>query len=306
MADLAQHQVERLIALIAWMSQGDRREPVSYAAAGRHLGVSAGVVEHDLKVLLELTDGLRSALASLQLAITEKGFVLGSLGAFRRPMRLTGDEALALLLGLLRGRGGRALAERLGKLLAGATTPEAVERTWALGPTPGEGVSRVLALARRARDERCKLAMLYCGSSAESSRRVVHPHQVVQAGGAWYIVAWCEQAHGPRRFRVERVLEAELLAEQFEPNGAVTLVQGHPDLLDAPNTETATVAFSPRIARWLRERYPDGEARSDGRYLVRLPVADPRWLAREVLQYGAEAEVLEPPALREFMRGVVA
>ena len=115
-----------------------------------------------------------------------------------------------------RGRGGRALAERLGKLLAGATTPETVERTWALGPTPGEGVSRVLALARRARDERCKLAMLYCGSSAESSRRVVHPHQVVQAGGAWYIVAWCEQANGPRRFRVERVLEAELLAEQFE------------------------------------------------------------------------------------------
>ena len=30
------------------------------------------------------------------------------------------------------------------------------------------------------------------------------------------------------------------------------------------------------------------------------------WLAREVLQYGADAEVLEPAGLREFMSGVVA
>jgi len=57
MADLAREQVERLVALIAWMSQGDRGEPVSYAAAGRRLGVPASVVERDLKVLLGLTDG---------------------------------------------------------------------------------------------------------------------------------------------------------------------------------------------------------------------------------------------------------
>jgi len=66
-----------------------------------------------------------------------------------------------------------------------------------------------------------------------------------------------------------------------------------------------TVGFSPRIARWLKERYPDGEQQPDGSYRVRFPVADPRWLAREVLQYGAEAEVLAPEGMRTFVRDLV-
>ena len=306
MADIAETQVQRLITLIAWMSQSDKGEPVSYAVAGRRLGVPASVVERDLEVLLGLTDGISSSLASLQVAITGEGFLLGSLGAFRRPLRLTGDEMLALMLGLLQGRDGRALAARLGALLEKAPASDAVERAWAVGPTPGEGVSRVLALARRARDERRKLAILYCGSLGEPTRRVVHLHQVVQAGGAWYIVAWCEAAGAGRRFRAERVLEAVLLDDGFELTESLTKVRRPRDLLYAEGVGMATVAFSSRIARWLRERYPEGELRSDGSYVVRFVVADPRWLAREVLQYGADAEVLEPAALRDFMRGVVA
>jgi proteasome accessory factor C len=306
MADIAETQVQRLITLIAWMSQSDKGEPVSYAVAGRRLGVPASVVERDLEVLLGLTDGISSSLASLQVAITGDGFLLGSLGAFRRPLRLTGDEMLALMLGLLRGRDGRALAARLGALLEKAPASDAVERAWAVGPTPGEGVSRVLALARRARDESRKLAILYCGSLGEPTRRVVHPHQVVESGGAWYIVAWCEAAGAGRRFRAERVLEALLLEERFTPTESLTKVRRPRDLLYAEGVGMATVAFSSRIARWLRERYPDGELRPDGSYVVRFVVADPRWLAREVLQYGADAEVLEPAALRDFMRGVVA
>jgi predicted DNA-binding transcriptional regulator YafY len=306
MADLAENQVQRLITLVAWMSQRDRGEPVSYETAGRRLGVPASVIESDLDVLLGLTDGISSSLASLQVAITGKGFLVGSLGAFRRPLRLTGDESLAVLLGLLQGRDGKALAARLGALLDEAPSVDSVDRAWAVGPTPGEGVSRVLALARRARDERRKLSILYCGSIGEPTRRVVHPHQVVEAGGAWYVVAWCETAGAARRFRAERVLEAELLTDEFEPTESLTRVRRPRDLLYAEGVGMATVAFSSRIARWLRERYPDGEARPDGRYIVRFTVADPRWLAREVLQYGAEAEVLEPAALREFVRGVVA
>jgi predicted DNA-binding transcriptional regulator YafY len=102
------------------------------------------------------------------------------------------------------------------------------------------------------------------------------------------------------------VLETVLLPDGFELTEALTRVRRPRDLLYTETVGMATVAFSPRIARWLRERYPDGELRPDGRFVVRFVVADPRWLAREVLQYGAEAEVLEPAALREFVRDVVA
>ena len=49
----------------------------------------------------------------------------------------------------------------------------------------------------------------------------------------------------------------------------------------------------------------DGREQQDGRYVVTFKVADPAWFVREVLQYGAEAEVLEPEGLRDAVRQVV-
>jgi predicted DNA-binding transcriptional regulator YafY len=263
------------------------------------------VVRKDLDVLVNLTEGIKPWLSSLQVAITADKFVVGSLGAFRRPLRLTGDESLALMVGLLQGRDGHALAARLGKLLDQAPASGEVDRVWAIGPTPGEGVAQVLALARRARDESRRLEVAYCGSSEEQTTRVVHPYQIVQSAGHWYLIAWCEQAGARRHFRAERVLSARLLDEGFDRQGEMKPVGRSHDLFAGQAELSAVVAFSPRIRRWVVERYPDGSVHADGRYVVRFPVADPRWLAREVLQYGAEAEVLEPEAVREQMRGMV-
>jgi predicted DNA-binding transcriptional regulator YafY len=55
----------------------------------------------------------------------------------------------------------------------------------------------------------------------------------------------------------------------------------------------------------MRERYPDGRNLPDGCYEVTFPVADPSWFVREVLQYGAEAEVVEPESLRVAVRDMV-
>jgi proteasome accessory factor C len=287
------------------MSQGDREEPVSFSTAARRLGVPAETVRKDLEVLVGLTDEVKPWLTSLQLAFTAEGFILGSLGAFRRPLRLTGDEGLAIVLGLLQGRDGKELARKLGRLLDAAPSMGETERVWAIGPTPGEGVSQVLALARRARDEGRRLEISYCGSTEEPSNRVVHPYQVVQNGGHWYVIAWCEEAGGKRHFRAERILSARLLGDGFDRRADLTRVRGGTDLFSGQADVTAVVAFSARIKRWIREKYPDGADQPDGRYIVRFPVADPRWLAREVLQYGADAEVLEPAGVRAFIREVV-
>ena len=60
-----------------------------------------------------------------------------------------------------------------------------------------------------------------------------------------------------------------------------------------------------RLARWLKERYADGREAGDGKYVVTFKVADAAWSVREVLQYGAEAEVLEPEGLREAVKRAV-
>ncbi len=309
MPDPAPAQLARLVHLIAWMSQRDTGASVSYAAAARHLGVSRATIRDDLDALARLGERYRPWLASLSVAYTARGFVLGSRGPFRRPFRLTPDEALALVAGLAGVRGGPALAAKLGAALArrpaAARAAVRAGASVALGPSPSAHVEAVLGLARQAREERRPLAIVYCGSQGDVRRRVIHVHQIVERQVWWYVIAWCEEARAFRHFRADRVLEASLLDGRFAPRPEFQPLTRADHVFRAAAAVPATVAFSPAIARWLRERYPSGREGPDGRYLVTFPVADPAWFVREVLQYGAEAEVLEPAGLREAVRRAV-
>ena len=305
MPETAQAQVPRLVELLAWLSQGDSAKSVTYRAAARRLGVSEQTIRADLDALLGLSEEHRDWLASLRAAIVADGFAASSLGAFRRPLHLTGEEGMALLIGLAGARGSQTVAKRLSKALGAAPPAEAVDAVYALSGAPSEELEQGLAVARRARDERKKLEILYCASAGEPSRRVVHVHQIVEAAGRWYLVAWCEKVKEFRNFRADRVLEAKLLRQDFRPQVLFQPIRQPEELLRADERVTAKVAFSPRIARWLKERYPDGREAGDGRYVVTFKVADAAWFVREVLQYGAEAEVLEPEGLREAVRRAV-
>jgi predicted DNA-binding transcriptional regulator YafY len=142
--------------------------------------------------------------------LTADGFVLGSHGSFRRPLRLNRDEVLVLMLGLTGLTGGRELAVRVGGDFAKPPDGREPERAWAIGPTPAERLAQLLGLARLARDEHRKLAILYSASAGEPSRRTVEPHQVVQAGGTG--ISWRgEKSKDTRRFRIERILDARML-----------------------------------------------------------------------------------------------
>jgi predicted DNA-binding transcriptional regulator YafY len=58
------------------------------------------------------------------------------------------------------------------------------------------------------------------------------------------------------------------------------------------------VRYSPRIARWIAER--EGvEPDADGSLTLEHPLLDVQWGVRHVLQYGPDAEVVEPADVRE-------
>jgi len=54
MASTASAQTVRLIELVAWLSQRDSAEPVSYKRAAARLGVSESKLRNDLAVLVRL------------------------------------------------------------------------------------------------------------------------------------------------------------------------------------------------------------------------------------------------------------
>ena len=299
MPDTAVTQAPRLIELIAWLSQSDSGATITYKAAARKFGVSEQQIRDDLDVLVRLSDEHKDFLASVRVAIVADGFTVVSRGPFRRPIQFSAEEGLALLLGLGAVQGGRGVAAKFKK------GTETIESAYAIGSAPSADLDGVLAVARTARDEKRKLELLYCGSDGEPSRRIAHVHQIVESAGRWYVIAWCEKVQGFRRFRAERILEARLLPHDFRPQVLFKPIKDSKELLSADGTVPAQVAFTKKIARWLKEKYPAGREQRDGRYVVTFQVADPAWFVREVLQYGAEAEVLGPEGLREAVMRMV-
>ena len=303
MTDTASTQLRRLADLIAWLSQRDNDDPVSYKTAAKHLGVDEDTLRDDLNVLVGIGDEYKPWLASLSVGLLADGFTVSSRGPFRRPLRLTAEEVLALTAHVAGGAGGKRLAAKLLATLPRATRPELAEESFAVGPAPSGHVEQVLAVVREGRDGRHAIEINYCGSDGEPSRRTIHPYQVMEQEGNWYCYGWCEATRDYRLFRCERVLEARLtgqaftIAESFKP-----IARADSRLSGAVE---AKVAFDPRIARWIREEHPGGQEDGRGRYVVRFRVADPAWFVREVLQYGDGAEVLEPESLRNAVRRAV-
>ncbi len=300
MPDTSVTQAPRLIELIAWLSQGDSGATITYKAAARKFGVSEQQIRNDLDVLVHLSDEHKDFLASVRVAIVADGFTVVSRGPFRRPIQFSAEEGLALLLGLGAVQGGRGVAAKFKK------GTETIESAYAIGSAPSADLDGVLAVARTARDEKRKLELLYCGSDGEPSRRIAHVHQIVENAGRWYVIAWCERVQDFRRFRAERILEVRLLPQDFRPQVLFKPIKDPKELLSADGTVPAQVAFSKKIARWLKEKYPNGREQRYGRYVVTFQVADPAWFVREVLQYGAEAEVLGPEGLREAVKRMVS
>jgi proteasome accessory factor C len=227
---------------------------------------------------------------------------------FARPLRLTRHEALALYLrgtellgtaGLPQAPALRSALEKLRNELGPETLgdPEGrIEATEADRPLASLTAIREAASAHR------RLRITYFAhSSGEWSVREIEPEEVFASMGSWYVAAWDVAADAERLFRVDRIREVEDLEVPFTPHG----LRGAGRALYTPTEEDVHVRLHLRPgARWVAEYYAVTDAReADGGGLdVSLPVKRLDWVAGLLLRLGPDAEVLEPPDLRERVR----
>ncbi|MEJ2207388.1 MAG: WYL domain-containing protein [Gemmatimonadota bacterium] len=238
-----------------------------------------------------------------------------------RPVRLSPRETLCLALAL---RGTVAAAHLPSDDRRAALLRRAEEflgqGTWSDEGAPGDmaaperapdpaGVRETLFTA--ARDRRpCAISYVKAGAT-DASVRVIHPYVSAYAGGFWYTIAWCAVEESVRIFRMDRVLEAAesddtfTVPEDFDP--AVYLDGGQ--VFHSENEVDVSVRYSPRIARWIRERAEHHgrppQENADGSLERHHQVADPHWVVSHVLQYGPDAEILGPESVRAMVRDVV-
>ena len=137
--------------------------------------------------------------------------------------------------------------------------------------------------------------------------RVVEPYLLVHSRGEWYYVCWCRTAGGTRVFRVATTKSVRLQDETFEPRADVELDLYRREGIPTSGSyapKTATVWYSPAVARWIAERQPVDEL-PDGACLAGQPYVDERWLAGHLLRFADQARPLEPPEAVAAVRAVV-
>lgn len=216
--------------------------------------------------------------------------------AFDRPLRLTSEEALALvaagasLLAIPGADPQGPLARALAKV--GATLGPGGEQ--AVEVSLGRADDEILGRLRQAVAEHRRVRLdYYSYGRDEHTEREVDPHRLWSDQGSWYLAGWCHLAGADRLFRVDRIHSLGVLDEHFEPPDEPP----QPPVFDPSPEDPRVVLQLAPPARWVTEYYPADsvEEQPDGTVRVVLAVAARQWLERLLLRLGPDATVVEAP-----------
>lgn len=236
-----------------------------------------------------------------------------------RPVHLTLQEALAIDLALRSVSGGRVpafgdaaprLRKKLRELLGGRDRQalDTFDKAVA-GTPPSDLVTQTICLVKEAMGRNIAVGVeYYTASRDEVTERVIEPFGLVDHRGHWYVIAKDRRRERIASFRVDRIRQAVLLAdEEYEVPEDFTAETYRRDELyhPGPKDVAVKVRFQPAAAARIREETEKKllTEEADGcvvRTFYTSPDS-PRWLYTHVARYGAQAEVLSPPALREGM-----
>jgi proteasome accessory factor C len=298
-------QLTRLLAVVPYLLARPRSRLDEVAAT---FGVSADQMRKDLELVWMC--GLPGHFPGDLIEVDWEGdtVTLSNADTIARPLRLRGDEAAALLVGL------RTLAE-----VPGLDTHDAIARALAkVESAAGESArgsaavavdvetnSAVLATVTDALDRGRALHLAYYVSTRdERTERDVDPVRLHIAEGRTYLEAWCRRVEDVRLFRLDRVLDVTVLDEPSAPPAETEPRDLSDGLFRAsPDDEVVVLELSER-SRWVAEYYPceSTEPLPGGGLRVTLRTPDTRWVRRLALRLGGRALVVAPPTLVEAIR----
>jgi proteasome accessory factor C len=302
-----EERLPRLLALVPYLQA---RPGIDLADAAADFGVNEAQLRKDLTLLWMCGLPGHGPGDLIDLAFEGETVSVVFDAGMSRPLRLTPEEALALVVAL------RTLAET-----PGLADSDAVQRALAKVEAAAGGAvddstvaveldrtERLLPALQRAVDERRALRLRYYSASRdETGERVVDSLRVFEADGRTYLEAWCRQAEGMRVFRLDRIEDVTLLDE---PSAVPEGVQPR-DLSEGvfhPASEHLLVVL--RIGQayaWVADYYSTEDVVEDGDQLrVSLRVADPGWVRALVLGSAGQVEVLSPDWLAEGIRNEAA
>ncbi|MEU7871343.1 WYL domain-containing protein [Dactylosporangium sp. NPDC049140] len=296
------NSADRLARLLNLVPYLQARPGITIAEAAADQGITDRQLREDLELLWMCGLPGYGPGDLIDMAFSGDSVTLTYDAGIGRPLRLTPDEALALIVAL------RMLAET-----PGVTAGDGVHRALTkiehaagdLADAPVAvrlpGASDRLEELRGAVDRRRALRITYYSATRdETTERVVDPMRVLVVGRWAYLEAWCRRAEAVRLFRVDRIDASTELDEAAQVPRQARPTDTRTGTLFTPTPDLPLVTLRVgRAARWITEQYPcETVERGPGEFwTVSLRASDLDWARRLVLRLGAEVTVVAPAAL---------
>jgi proteasome accessory factor C len=299
-------RLQRLLALVPYVVS---RKVVGLAETAAAFGVSERELVDDLNLLWCVELRAPDPYCPIDLSYEGGEIVVSQAESMGRPLRLTVDEASALLVALRmlaempgdRDQDRSALSRLIAKLEAAAGEAASVSAQVAVQVDIPDDESEKLAVRIRAAIAAGRRLHLryYVPGRDEATERDVDPMRLHMVEGRPYLEGWCWRAEAMRLFRLDRVLELDVLDVAAEPPAEAQPVDLDEGLF-RPSPEDIRVELELSAAgRWVAEDYPCESTSdlADGRQRVVLRTPDTGWVRRLALQLGEDGRVISPPGL---------
>ncbi|MCI8505448.1 MAG: YafY family transcriptional regulator [Lachnospiraceae bacterium] len=145
----------------------------------------------------------------------------------------------------------------------------------------------------------CRAVKIHYASSYETIReRVVQPLKLIYKAKAWYLKAFCTEKQGLRTFKLNRIVELELLNESFPPCNVLEQTGASEEAY-----HQITLRFPGEMAYRVYDEFDRTQVQRqpDGDLIVSANMPADGWLIGFLLSFGTQVDILSPAYLKEII-----
>lgn len=138
----------------------------------------------------------------------------------------------------------------------------------------------------------------YAGSDGSVGERTIQPYKLVYKSKAWYLKAFCMEKQDMRTFKLNRILDYELLEDHFVRRSFPAEPED-----DGEAYPLVKLRFPKEMAYRVYDEFDKTEIvrQENGDLAVSARIPEGAWLTSFLLSFGTQVEILSPAYLREHI-----